>query len=207
MGRKLKRDAKEKERQFVRKQDLRQRHEVLRSKLGGLQVIASHLNQFTDEGIISSNEKEMKEMVEAWKMVEAIVSCSSLEEASACFNVQAKKQAVYMYVEYPVKGIEKNKNGLEQFVDYPHSPPNAAIAADSTSGTALWHLWLFYFRDDGWLRLKRCPVCRTWFVDTSKNKSTRRCSEKCTWRYWSRDRRKEEHSKWKGANIDGTKGW
>jgi hypothetical protein len=48
-----------------------------------------------------------------------------------------------------------------------------------------------FFRGDGWERLKRCPQCNRWFIDTSRNKRKERCSKSCTDRWWSRDRRKE----------------
>lgn len=58
--------------------------------------------------------------------------------------------------------------------------------------SALWFLWQFYFQKKGWERLKRCPQCRRWFVDKTKNKKKDRCSQHCTNQWWSRDRRKKE---------------
>jgi len=55
---------------------------------------------------------------------------------------------------------------------------------------ALWFLWRFFFHDEGWKRLKRCPQCMKWFVDDTKNKIKQRCSRHCTWQWWNRDRRK-----------------
>ena len=39
--------------------------------------------------------------------------------------------------------------------------------------------------------LKRCPVCNKWFIDETKNKVKKRCSNHCTWLWWNRSRRKE----------------
>jgi hypothetical protein len=40
-------------------------------------------------------------------------------------------------------------------------------------------------------RLKRCPLCGRWFVDQTRNNTRLRCSLACTWRWWSRDRRRQ----------------
>jgi hypothetical protein len=39
-------------------------------------------------------------------------------------------------------------------------------------------------------RVKRCPECRRWFVDDTRNKSAARCSRDCTVKWWNRSRRK-----------------
>ena len=59
----------------------------------------------------------------------------------------------------------------------------------------LRHLWWYYFRDQGWTRLKQCQVCHAWFVDLAKNKSTTRCSPACTRKWWTRSRRRQEGHK------------
>lgn len=40
-------------------------------------------------------------------------------------------------------------------------------------------------------RLKRCPQCSIWFVDSTKNRISKRCSPKCTTATWTRARRRE----------------
>lgn len=52
-------------------------------------------------------------------------------------------------------------------------------------------VWKYYFGDFGWKLIKRCPLCKKWFVDESKNNNKLRCSEDCTWKWWNRSRRKE----------------
>ena len=39
-------------------------------------------------------------------------------------------------------------------------------------------------------RLKRCEHCRLWFSDSSRNSSKKYCSPACTWRIWTRARRR-----------------
>jgi hypothetical protein len=57
---------------------------------------------------------------------------------------------------------------------------------------ALWLIWEIYFREIGLERLKRCPQCQHWFVDRTRNKQKERCSQRCTWQWWSWSKRKEE---------------
>jgi hypothetical protein len=40
-------------------------------------------------------------------------------------------------------------------------------------------------------RLKCCAQCGRWFVDQTRNNIRLRCSRACTWRWWSRERRRE----------------
>ncbi len=41
------------------------------------------------------------------------------------------------------------------------------------------------------VRLKQCDTCQRWYVDVTKNKKKRWCSESCKWKWWSRRRRYE----------------
>jgi hypothetical protein len=60
---------------------------------------------------------------------------------------------------------------------------------------ALCALWQYYFHGKGFLRLKRCPECRTWFLDDTRNAKKIRCSKRCTNKWWSRKWRKETKNK------------
>ncbi len=52
-------------------------------------------------------------------------------------------------------------------------------------------LALTYLTAPGGLgRLKRCAACGEWFVDYSRNRSGKRCSQD-TWRWWNRERRRK----------------
>lgn len=139
-----------------------------RASFGGLQHIADRLRGLPDLHPVD------KETVAAWALVEAIVNAPSRASAAELFTKAASQYPVTMVVEYPVHAI---------------------VSSRDAGGSALWHLWRFYFQDVGWLRLKRCLLCQAWFVDTSKNRSTARCSDACTWKWWSRNRRKEAKSK------------
>jgi hypothetical protein len=48
-----------------------------------------------------------------------------------------------------------------------------------------------YFLNPERDRLKRCAVCKRWFVDETRNKSQLRCSTSCTVAWWTRQRRQE----------------
>lgn len=50
-----------------------------------------------------------------------------------------------------------------------------------------------FFRNPARGRLRRCQQCATWFLDTTRNQSARRCSKACTiaWSNRQRNQRKE----------------
>jgi hypothetical protein len=173
--------------QLVRERDARlaltmRKRQVLASPLGGLQVIAAHLNELPGQRaqvVESGCPNHVKGEVAAWEIVERIVSLP-LAHAAELFNSEAKRLAVFMQVELAP--------------EEPHPFLASPGSGDRLSET-LRHLWWYYFRDQGWTRLKRCPVCLAWFVDTAKNKSTTRCSTACTAKWWTRSRRKQEGHK------------
>ena len=136
------------------------------------------------------NIREVAREAEAWGVAEEIVSLSSLSQASRAFTRYCKDHPVTMFAEYPVMDIEKAR-----FVESPLKPPNIGLTSRNEIGNALCHLARYYFVDQGWVRLKRCQLCKTWFVDTTKNKSTARCSTSCTNRWWDRNRRRQEGHK------------
>jgi hypothetical protein len=70
---------------------------------------------------------------------------------------------------------------------------------------ALGLLWQSYFLENGWRRLKNCPVCHKWFVDHTSDMRKARCSDPCTNRWWNYDRRKEAgYSRCKNGGYHGT---
>ena len=100
-----------------------------------------------------------------------------LERAVGAFALYARAVPVHMKVHYYTR-----KKGGKQ--------PNCILDAPGDLGTFLSFLWRFYFQDKGWERLKRCPQCRKWFVDTIRNKNKIRCSRQCTDKWWDFRRRK-----------------
>lgn len=184
--------------QFVRDREVfTRRKRVLDSPLGGLQILAAHLNQLP--GLRAELDQpgcpaHFKDEVAAWERVEDIITHSPAQ-AVDLFNEQAKHLPMLLQVEW----------ALEE--------PAPFIASLKKSGDqhgeALRHLWWYYFRGKGWTRIRRCPVCFSWFVDTSKNRVTVRCSSACTAKWWSRDRRKNANHNLtpakKGTKHHGTK--
>ena len=74
---------------------------------------------------------------------------------------------------------------------------------DDVYATIVCHVWTCYFGNPQWRRLKRCPRCRVWFVDTTRNMQKKRCSAQCTWRSWNRARRKAAgHSQYQQRTRD-----
>ena len=155
------------------------RKRVLASPLGGLQVIAAHLNELPGQRaqvVESDCPRHVKDEVDAWERAERIVS-QPLVEAVDLFNGEAKMLPMFVQVE------------LVQ------DETSTFIASREKHGDQredmLRHLWWYYFPKNEWRRLKNCPVCHNWFVDMSKNRVTARCSSECTAQWWNRDRRKE----------------
>jgi hypothetical protein len=176
------------------------RKKALKSQFAGLQIVADHLNLVLPalkiEATEAGSSRARKEVFKAWQLVETIVSSASLAQSSEIFNRNAKNHPVTMFVEYPVMGIEKGTEpGSDRFIEKATKPPHTAVSSRDAIGESLRHLWLYYFRDHGWERLKRCQRCQDWFVDTAKNKSTTRCSAWCTARWWNRTRRKQQGHK------------
>jgi hypothetical protein len=157
---------------------------ILMSPLGGLQTIASHLNELPGlrtELAYPECPPHITDEIEAWALAESIVSGSPAEGMER-FNVEAAQHPVRLSIEMApvnVEGTEEPRPFL--------APLNRA---SDTRGKVLRDLWWYYFRGQGWERLKRCQVCGTWFVDTTKNKSMVRCSARCTTKWWTRDQRK-----------------
>jgi len=71
----------------------------------------------------------------------------------------------------------------------------AGHQSETEAEGALCALWQFYFQGDAWKRLKRCPECRIWFVDETRNAKKTRCTRRCTNKWWSRKWRKETKNK------------
>jgi hypothetical protein len=160
------------------------RHQVLMSPLGGLQAIASWLNQLPGlrtELAYPDCPSHISEEVEAWTLAESIASGSPAKGMER-FNAEAAHHPVHLSIEMApidVEGTEEPRPFL--------APLNRT---GDTKGKVLRDLWWYYFRGQGWERLKRCQVCAAWFVDTTKNKSMVRCSAGCTSKWWTRDQRK-----------------
>ena len=84
-------------------------------------------------------------------------------------------------MENPVRlQLRRGESGIE-----------AGHQSTTESGSVLCVLWEFYFHKERYKKLKRCPECRLWFVDDTKNTIKSRCSRKCTNRWWSREFRKK----------------
>lgn len=156
--------------QIVREREKQQRRRrISGSPLGSLQMIADHLNSFAD-GYYPTPERE-------WELAKTIVEAKSLAKKIGRFNSEAEKVDVRLWIEKKGKA------------------PRPSETSDDQKGAVLLHLWRYYFRDEGWIRLKQCLKCKEWFVDATLNKSAVRCSAGCNWAWWSRKRRAEKNHK------------
>ncbi len=79
---------------------------------------------------------------------------------------------------------------LEDWVFGEHRPASFWLTYSDPRGSALRLLW-FVLQNPLRHRLKRCPKCAQWFVDSTRNNSKARCSLICTAKWWDRARRRE----------------
>lgn len=163
--------------EIVRYREKQQRmSRIQASPLGALQMIAKHMNSFSD-GITPTPERE-------WELAKTIVETKSLAKKIERFNEEAEKFTVCLWIEKKGKAPRPSETSHDQ------------------TGAVLLHLWRYYFRDEGWLRLKRCLQCKDWFVDATLNKSAVRCSIGCNSLWWNRKRRAEKnHTHQKKAEV------
>ncbi len=160
----------------------------LRKPWWGLYPIAKRLN-----ALAQLRDKEQ----EAWRKAEviillmkdlqpevdpALVTKNRPELAIKSFNLLAKKHPLPLMV----RRIQRPQGG---FNIYP------APRRETPMQYAIFLLAYYFFSERGWERLKKCPQCGIWFVDSSKNRRKERCSEECTNKWWSWGRRKEAHHK------------
>jgi predicted RNA-binding Zn ribbon-like protein len=130
---------------------------------------------------------------DAWQIIEQIVTlgeAGKLRDAVKQFTAQAVQHPLRMKV---IIKRAASKQAMEESVpllEFPVTPLDIALNI----------VWDYYFRNQGWTRLKRCPVCQTWFVDTTRNKSMLRCSRECTLRWWDYNQRK------KAGHVKSNKG-
>jgi len=93
--------------------------------------------------------------------------------------------------------IPTSIDGFAKYLVTGRIPP---IDVKDCTVEVVWLLWEIYFRNIGLDRFKRCPQCKRWFVDRTRNRQKERCSKHCTWQWWSWGRRKEE-----GHNLPESK--
>jgi hypothetical protein len=103
--------------------------------------------------------------------------------AISTFNRWARKNPITLRV-----WIDESKKRTPKIV--------AGIDPATQSDAPLLFLWTQYFQNEGWKRLKRCPTCRLWFVDETKNRIKVFCKDNpCKWRFWNRLKRWESGHK------------
>lgn len=203
---------------FVRKRlDAQMREKGSFSQIQGLRFIADRLNEVLAgklpglrEAARSYTESFKDDELLCWEMMEAIAEAMtdqpsrekplpSLRTALTGRPWNPRNRVQFLGIAIPLfnhHALEnpvslrlltekvKGKKGGIRYRIYPEHLPTTKMQE------VLWFLWRFFFHDEGWKRLKRCPQCMKWFVDDTKNKIKERCSPHCTWQWWSRDRRK-----------------
>lgn len=166
---------------------------------------AAELARFPrDLALRARAQREMRRPESAWRKTYAAVKVvegvllESLDllsngilttDAMRRFNAFAEREQALI----PMLGQEDRKYGgvlalsnTERFI--PDAPTVARLVPGS-GGEPSAELWDVVAT--GYLaRFKRCPQCKRWFVDESKNRTGVRCSAACTNKWWTRARRR-----------------
>lgn len=111
----------------------------------------------------------------------------SLQRAIDTFNSWAAKKPFRLYVTW-----RQNRGGVMDI--------SATMDFEPGEQMAIEHLWSCFFANPDRYRLKRCPQCRKWFVDETRNGAMIRCSPSCTNKWWTLERRQEA-----GHRLPGVK--
>ena len=157
-----------------------------------LELVAERLNG--NWKIANSSDSNLQETYAAYKLVEKIVSSKSLIDKGEEFTVLAAQHPILMKIE-----THRHRQGG-------NVPIRVFTGMKSELGSTLSLLWQYYFHAQGWMRLKRCPICQDWFVDLTSDTRKARCSQECTNRWWSYSKRKEaDYPRFKDGGYHGTK--
>lgn len=163
-------------------------------RLRELELLAERLNMIWHSAV--SPEPHERERHDAWQVIREIVSLTSLHDAAEKFTAYA--------VAHPIR-LEVHMGRATQKRKEVEPIPVLALPLDEI-GLALHQLWHSYFHNQGWKRLKQCPICQKWFVDPTSDTRKARCSVTCTNRWWSYSKRKEsDYTRFKKGGYHGTK--
>ncbi len=168
----------------------------------GIKVLAKHLNRVYRGGVDTFSDPKNQ----AWRRAGMIIrktsgdlkyssrvklrekeASRSLELAAWHFSnwfVPRTRVGLYVAIESRPKTKRKRPHfNLEPRISYPSEEQDP----DSFVGALLWE---HFFSKDNYQRIKHCATCATWFVDQSKNKRGRYCTNpSCANKWWNRAKR------------------
>ena len=170
--------------------------------IGGLKVLAKHLNRVSLGGIKTFLDPKNEAWINAQMIIEGATvdlnyssrvklrgknATHSLEHAAQMFlNWFAPRTRVGLDVGLEFRAKTKRKRAhfnIEPHIIYPseEQDPYSFVGA---------LLWEHFFSKDNYQRIKFCATCATWFVDQSKNKRGRYCTNpSCANKWWNRAKR------------------
>lgn len=143
----------------------------------GLGLLAGSLNNFP----MSRFSQKMESIISGWNTGEK----SSMEQACNEFNAWGETVRIPLSVRWNGKTKEP--------------VPDAGGGVMFGEETTVYLLWRFFWGERDRDRLKRCPECQIWFVDTTRNGSMKRCSTACTNKWWTLERRQQARHSLPGA--------
>jgi hypothetical protein len=110
--------------------------------------------------------------------------------AAERFNRLAEQASLRFHAGPPVGGFPHPGVFIKPVPEVDVGIQTAEGPSVGTRGFWSFQLAYGYFMNPERDRLRRCAVCRRWFVDGTKNRSARRCSRACTIRWSNAQRHK-----------------
>jgi hypothetical protein len=143
-----------------------------------LERLANFLNRSAPE---TDYWQKAETILNDWFLVEQVESelrPQLLQRAIDTFNSWAAKNPVRFHIR-----LGPNAAGVTDI--------SATLDCKPGEQVAIEHLWSCFFSNPERHRLKRCPECRKWFADKTRNLSMVRCSMSCTNKWWTLERRQK----------------
>jgi hypothetical protein len=167
--------------------------DFISAQLPELQDLARQLNGETEPRPVVDRWPERYQVVaaladDAAAIIEAALGQTYPDVPPATaerFNAMADKAPLHYVV-----GAWRPKDAKHFFF----TSGSVSVYLRTNSGRGAWVIRLARFLvNPQRARLRRCPACRRWFVDETRNKSARRCSRECTIT-WSNAQRAKKRS-------------
>jgi hypothetical protein len=111
-------------------------------------------------------------------------------EAATRFNALARGAPVEFRAYDEVASVDPADLPFHVSFQESKTKPFGNVTMATASPAAVWALWIALYVDNPQReRLRRCPVCRRWFADTTRNRSAEHCSRSCTLVTFNQSRR------------------
>lgn len=162
-----------------------------KNSLSLLALLAEQLNTFIGiEDDYLDADDQVRELSAAWALAAGIISEQNLARATEAFNRAAATVPFRLKVDEGADRIRlvKGRGGNAALRRSGRRYPIPRIVGPGgPHAEVVRYLWEWFGHPE-WRRLKRCPECEKWFVDTTRPRNAQRCGNICTWRWNNRSR-------------------